>query len=216
MPHNELPSPPPNRGGAAIFSTQKTLASAANLSNLLPTSTVLIFQTLKPSLSNKGICQLPNKYLTIILISFCAIICFLSSFTDSFVNSNRKLYHGIATFNGLYIFNSDDEIRSQNRRKGSLETTMDNEDNNTVDLSKFKIGMIDFIHAIVSMFVFLAFGFSDGDVQKCLLGRGGGGKMDLVVMNLRLVFGAMASLFFVIFPTMRRGIGYGEMANRLR
>ncbi|KAL2490415.1 Protein of unknown function (DUF679) [Abeliophyllum distichum] len=86
----------------------KTLASAANLANLLPTGTVLAFRTLTPSFSNKGTCQLSNKCLTAFLIALCAIICFLSSFTDSFIEQG-KLYYGIATFKGMYIFNDDDQ-----------------------------------------------------------------------------------------------------------
>ncbi|KAK6143870.1 hypothetical protein DH2020_024218 [Rehmannia glutinosa] len=194
-------NPPPTttttteRVGPATFSTHpvhKTLASAANLANLLPTGTVLAFRTLTPSFSNKGgICQLSNKCLTSTLIVFCSIICFLSSFTDSFVDSDGKLNYGIATFKGLYIFNNNDE-------------------NGINNLSKFRISLMDFVHAFVSLFVFLAFALSDSDVQKCFFPLGGE-NLDVLVMNLPLAAGIFSSFLFMIFPTTRRGIGYADM-----
>ncbi|GKV08922.1 hypothetical protein SLEP1_g20492 [Rubroshorea leprosula] len=75
----------------------KTLSTASNLANLLPTGNVLIFQALLPSFSNNGNCSLAHKYLTLGLIFICSLACFLPSFTDSFVHDDGKLYYGIAT-----------------------------------------------------------------------------------------------------------------------
>ncbi|KAL2468653.1 hypothetical protein Fot_50229 [Forsythia ovata] len=182
----------------------KTLASAANLANLLPTGTVLAFRTLTPPFSNKGICQLSNKYLTAFLIALCAIVCFLSSFTDSFIDQG-KLYYGIATFKGMYIFNDDDDQESDG------ENTRDN----IIDLTKFKIGFIDFVHAFVSLFVFLIFALSDSDVQNCFFPNAGE-NMNVLVMNLPLGAGVFSSFLFVILPTTRRGIGYAEMPKSFK
>ncbi|KAL3651336.1 hypothetical protein CASFOL_004338 [Castilleja foliolosa] len=99
--------PTPKRVTFSTHPVHKTLASAANLANLLPTGTVLAFRTLTPSFSNKGMCRISNKCLMACLIVFCSIICLLSTFTDSFTDCDGKLYYGIATFKGLYIFNSD-------------------------------------------------------------------------------------------------------------
>ncbi|XP_026657766.2 protein DMP3-like, partial [Phoenix dactylifera] len=55
----------------------KTLATASNLAQLLPTGTVLAFQALSPSFSNHGICY----------------------------TSNRKLYYGMATSKSFIVFN---------------------------------------------------------------------------------------------------------------
>lgn len=49
------------------------------VSNLLPTGTVLAFQTLMPSFSDGGSCFLTQKFLTGILIVLCAAACFFSS-----------------------------------------------------------------------------------------------------------------------------------------
>ncbi|XP_055961633.1 protein DMP3-like isoform X2 [Mercurialis annua] len=84
------PAPPtPSLPRAAPPSvTKKSLAtSAANLSNLLPTGTVLVFETLVPSFSNNGECFRANKYLTLAVIILCSLSCFLSSFTDSFIGN---------------------------------------------------------------------------------------------------------------------------------
>ncbi|KAJ1387471.1 Protein DMP [Sesbania bispinosa] len=177
----------------------KTLASAANLANLLPTTTVLAFHALIPPFSNNGNCQqLSNKLLTSILILVCAIFCFFSSFTDSFISTrDGKLYHGIATFNGLYVFNY---------------TSSSDYDDETTELCKFRIRVIDFVHAFLSLFVFLIFAISNSSVQTCLVPNEGPNE-SVLIMNLPLGVGVLSSFLFTIFPTTRRGIGYADMPN---
>ncbi|KAL1294206.1 hypothetical protein AAHE18_19G125700 [Arachis hypogaea] len=191
----------------------KTLTSASNLANLLPTSTVLAFNALIPPFSNNGSCQPSNTFLTCLVVLVCAIFCFLSSFTDSFMTSDGKLYHGIATFNGLYIFNYNNN-NNNNTNNGSDE---DDEEETTVggfDLCKFRIRVIDFIHAFLSLFVFLAFAISDSNVQNCLIPKEGANESTLI-MNLPLATGVLSSFLFTIFPTTRRGIGYADMPPSL-
>ncbi|GFY94839.1 hypothetical protein Acr_10g0002240 [Actinidia rufa] len=174
----------------------KTLATAANLANLLPTGTVLAFQSLTPSFSNNGTCQLSNKYLIASLIGFCAVACFFSSFTDSFTDRDGKFYYGIATFKGLYVFNYDHhEGEDRETRK---------------DLVKFRIGFIDFVHAFVSLFVFLIFALSDSEVQRCIFPDAGDNE-NALFMNLPLGAEVLSSFLFIIFPTTRRGIGYADL-----
>ncbi|KAH6826467.1 hypothetical protein C2S53_014321 [Perilla frutescens var. hirtella] len=168
---------------------QKTLSSAANLANLLPTGTVLAFQTLAPPFSNRGICRISNKCLTASLVGFCSVVCFLSSFTDSFTDSDGKLYYGMATWKGMVVFNGESESR--------------------VDLSEFRMRLVDLVHAWVSVLVFLAFALSDVNVQSCFF-PSGGEDLDVLVMNLPLAAGLFATFFFTLFPTTRRGIGYSD------
>ncbi|PQP93350.1 uncharacterized protein Pyn_32848 [Prunus yedoensis var. nudiflora] len=202
----ELPSPeqpcPPSSPPAMVkrgsnHPVHQTLASAANLANLLPTGTVLAFQTLTPTFSNNGSCQLSNKFLTASVIVFCALLCFLSSFTDSFKDNDTdgKLYYGIATFKGLYIFNCS-KLENINR-----------------DLEKYKINFLDFVHAFMSLFVFLIFALSNSHVESCFL-SGVGINYSELAMNLPLGAGILSSLFFTIFPTARRGIGSTDMVPR--
>ncbi|XP_075475515.1 protein DMP10-like [Primulina tabacum] len=210
------PVPRPKRLGTTTPSTHpvhKTLACAANLANLLPTGTVLAFRTLMPSFSNKGVCETSNKCLTASLILFCATACFLSSFTDSFIDGadQGKLYYGIATFKGFYVFNRDDKDHEDEGDQLVLET--EEKKDNTVDLSKFKLSLIDFVHAFVSLFVFLVFAFSESDVQNCLLVGFRGANVDELAMNLPLAAGAFSSFLFMIFPSTRRGIGYADLPN---
>lgn len=171
----------------------QTLATANNLANLLPTGTVLAFQTFIPSFSNNGNCQISNKCLTSFLITFLAILCFLSSFTDSFKGSDGKLYYGIATFKGLYIFNCNNNLV-----------------NNKKELEKFKLSFIDFVHAFVSLLVFLIFALSNSSVQTCFFSHVGN-EGNVLIMNLPMAAGALSSFFFTIFPTIRRGVGFADM-----
>ena len=188
--------------GSNYHPVHKTLASAANLANLLPTSTVLAFNALIPPFSNNGTCQPSNKFLTSLVIVVCAIICFLSSFTDSFMSRDGKLYHGIATFNGLYIFNYTSNNSSYD------------EEINASELCKFRIRVIDFVHAFLSLFVFLVFALSNSNVQSCLIPNEGPNESTLI-MNLPLGAGVLSSFLFTIFPTTRRGIGYADMPPSL-
>ena len=183
--------PPPNRG--SNHPVHKTLASVANLANLLPNGTVLVFQALTPSFSNNGSCQLSNKCLTACIIVFCAIFCLLSTFTDSFINKDGKLLYGIATFKGLYLFNY-------------------NIDRDHQDMKRFKLSFIDFVHAFVSLLVFTVFALSNSNVQSCFF-PGGGADENALMMNLPLGAGMLSSFLFTIFPTRRRSIGYADMTG---
>jgi hypothetical protein len=187
MADQPSPAQPPNRGGSD-HPVHKTLASVGNLANLLPTGSVLAFQALTPLFSNNGSCQLSNKCLTACTIACCAIFCLLSSFTDSFTDKDGKLYYGIATFNGLYIFNYNygEDIK---------------------DVEKFKLSFVDFVHAFVSPLVFMVFAVSNSNVQSCFF-REAGANENALMMNLPLGAGLLSSFLFTLFPTRRRGIGY--------
>lgn len=188
-----LPAPP-EHVSFAPHPVHKTLASAANLANLLPTGTVLAFQTLAPSFSDKGNCRLSNEILTASLVGFCSAVCFLSSFTDSFTDSEGKVYYGMATWKGLWVMNGDAAAG--------------------VDLWRFRVRVIDFVHALVSVMVFLAFAFCDVNVQSCFFPLGAP-DLDVLVVNLPLAAGVFSTFLFVVFPTTRRGIGYSDMPAKL-
>ncbi|KAK6915532.1 Protein DMP [Dillenia turbinata] len=192
------PPPPPRPSSLSPSRLHKTLASAANVANLLPTGTVLAFQALTPPFTNNGQCQLAHKYLTLSLIGFCALLCFFTSFTDSLVGRDGKLYYGIATFKGLYVFNED--IYNEGR-------------NNMKDLSKFKISFIDFVHAFLSLIVFIIFALGESLVQTCFFEKQSGDEnYNALVLNLPLGVGVLTSFIFMIFPTTRRGIGFSDFA----
>ncbi|XP_071704870.1 protein DMP10-like [Rutidosis leptorrhynchoides] len=186
----------------------KTLAAASNLANLLPTSTVLAFRALTPSFTNRSTTCLPaNRFLTSTLLAISAIICFLSSFTDSFINPfDGKLYYGIATFKGLYILNYG---TNNNRCNTDQEEAIGTDEDDADGLKRFKINGVDIVHALVSLFVFLVFAVSDTDVQNCLFNESGA-NLNVLLMNLPLGVGILASFVFTIFPTTRRGLGYAD------
>ncbi|XP_050224793.1 protein DMP10 [Mercurialis annua] len=206
MPPQSTPSPPPPLSlpppAPPSSVTRKTLAtSAANLANLLPTGTVLVFETLSSSFSNNGDCVTANRYLTLTLIIICSLACFFSSFTDSFVGNDDKLYYGIATFKGLYVFNDCDSSDGC----GEEELKEDK-----IKMENFRISLIDFIHAFSSLIVFLVFALSGSDVQNCFFTKAGPNEKQLIT-NLPLGAGLFGSFLFIMFPTKRRGIGYGDI-----
>lgn len=185
----------PIRGGSNRI-VHNTLATASNLANLLPTGTVLAFQALIPSFTNNGKCHVSNHYLTTTLLTLCSIICFFSSFTDSFT-LHGKLYYGIATTKGLYVFNGIEDSEGNNER-------------NVKDFDKYKLKLVDFVHAFVSLIVFIVFGFSNSGVQGCFFPQGGE-DFEALTTNLPLGVGVLSSFLFTVFPTTRRGIGYSDM-----
>ncbi|KAB5529349.1 hypothetical protein DKX38_019430 [Salix brachista] len=169
--------------------------SAANLASLLPTGTVLAAEALIPSFTNNGECALANEYLTLGMIACCSLACFLSSFTDSFTGKDDRIYYGIATWNGFCVFNDGD---NKDGAGGEEENNKDR-----------CITAIDFVHAFTSLTVFLVFALSDSNVQKCFFPKAGANEKALI-MNLPLGAGLLASLLFMLFPTTRKGIGYGD------
>ncbi|KAE8688500.1 putative disease resistance protein NBS-LRR family protein [Hibiscus syriacus] len=181
-------------------SAHKALPFSANLANLLPTGTVFAFQAIIPSFSNSGRCELAHKYMTLGLIIVCSVSCFLSSFTDSFVGNDGKLYYGIATINGLWVFNDDvdDGLDLENDEKEAEKI-----------FNKYKLTAIDFLHACCSLTLFLVIACSSFEVQRCFFPKPGPNGNALMT-NLPLGVGILASGLFVLFPTKRRGIGYGD------
>ncbi|XP_051124663.1 protein DMP10-like [Andrographis paniculata] len=217
------PPPPPttNIAGETPPSTHpihKTLTSVANLANLLPTGTVLAFRTLTPSFSNKGICQISNQCLTAALVALLSITCFVSTFTDSFTDSQGRLYYGVATFKGLHIFScggDDDGAGNLEARLLETEEAAAAAKATRVDLSRFRVGVVDFFHAFVSLFVFLAFAFSDDDVKKCFFSFEDE-NLDVLLKNLPLAAGVFSGFFFTVVPTTRRGVGYADVAAKVK
>ncbi|XVE89735.1 hypothetical protein DITRI_Ditri20bG0019500 [Diplodiscus trichospermus] len=185
---------------AALSSpAHKALPGTASLANLLPTGTVFAFQAVIPSLSNNGKCEMAHKFMTLAVIILCSLACFLSSFTDSFVGYDGKLYYGIATPNGLKIFNDD-------RDDGlDLEKNLEMKE----ELEKYKLTAIDFVHAFGSLTLFLVMACSSFDVQGCFFPEVGPNG-DALMTNLPLLAGLLASGLFMLFPTRRRGIGYAD------
>ncbi|XVF42016.1 hypothetical protein PTKIN_Ptkin01aG0326400 [Pterospermum kingtungense] len=181
-------------------SAHKALPVSANLANLLPTGTVFAFQAVIPSFSNNGRCELAHKYMTLGIIIICSLACFLSSFTDSFVGKDGKLYYGIATPKGLYVFNDEYE--------DGLDVENDPEDRKM--LKKYRLTAIDFVHACCSLTLFLVMACSSFDVQGCFFPEPAGPNADAVMTNLPLLAGILASALFMLFPTKRRGIGYAD------
>ncbi|CAN7075945.1 unnamed protein product [Brassica oleracea var. botrytis] len=80
-----------------------TLTSAANLSNLLPTGTLLAFQLLTPVFTSNGVCDHATHLLTAAFLFLLATSCFVSSFTDSVKAEDGTIYYGFVTRKGMWV-----------------------------------------------------------------------------------------------------------------
>mgnify|MGYP000447469163 CR=1 FL=1 len=194
--------------------------SAGNLTNLLPTGTFLFFQFLLPIVSNGGRCTNVNNggmtirnhdphamninaVFTLLLLLVCAASCFLLAFSDTVKLSDGKLYHGFATPGGLWLVNAGCDVKLSPASANYLRV-------------HYRLRPIDFIHAFLSLSVFLASALFTPNVSDCLLKSISNTVIDdhdtsssnltLIMSNsIPLVVGFIASFFCILFPSKRRG-----------
>jgi len=170
-----------------------SVSTLTSLITLLPTTTVLIFQTLSPTFTNGGTCYTSNKYLTGFLLGFCGFLCSFDSFTDSYTSTDGTLYYGIATSTGLLTMNSTINKLTKN-------------------MSAYKLTVIDFLHSLLSVLVFGAVALVDSNVVHCYYSNAGAGAKQ-VISNLPIGVGFVCTLLFLAFPITRHGIGYTSTSS---
>uniref|UniRef100_A0A7N0R945 Uncharacterized protein n=1 Tax=Kalanchoe fedtschenkoi TaxID=63787 RepID=A0A7N0R945_KALFE len=167
---------------------RQTFQSTAHLANLLPTGTVLTFQLLSPIVSNQGDCDFVTRYMTSALVGLCGLSCFLQSFTDSFKDKDGNVCYGFATVRGLWVIDGS----------GNLPQPL---------ASKYRLHLIDFMHALMSILVFAAIALFDDNVVHCLY-PSPSKEVQEILTGLPVCIGVFCSMFFVAFPTRRHGIGF--------
>ncbi|KAI5654172.1 hypothetical protein M9H77_31359 [Catharanthus roseus] len=165
--------------------SNQALSSIANLIKLLPTGTVFLYQFVVPILTNNGLCSPTNKILLGIFIGLCGLSCFLSTFTGSYTDKEGKIQYGIATLKCLWP----------------------SSDSNSVNLSKYKLRIGDFFHAILALVVFGVVVLLDGKTVESFYPSIQSHQKALF-MALPLITRAVAGLVFAFFPDKRHGIGY--------
>lgn len=158
------------------------------LVNFLPTGTLLTFEMVLPSIYRTGDCSSVSTLMILILLSLCSISCFFFHFTDGFKGPDGTVYYGFVTPKGLMVFNP-----------GVPDVVVPKDE-------KFKMGLNDFVHAIMSVMVFVAIAFADHRVTKCLF-KGMEKEMDQVMESFPLMVGVVCSGLFLVFPKTRSGIG---------
>ncbi|KAK9116721.1 hypothetical protein Sjap_015668 [Stephania japonica] len=157
--HRRLPLPPPaptqgnhepgRKRRAVANGVQKTLSKTSMLANFLPTGTLLTFEMVLPSIYGTGHCSSVSTTMINALLGLCTLSCFFFHFTDSFKGPDGKVYYGFVTPRGLAVF------------KPGLDVQVPKDD-------KYRVGFHDFVHAAMSVMVFVAIAFSDHRVTDCL------------------------------------------------
>ncbi|XP_039019444.1 LOW QUALITY PROTEIN: protein DMP7-like [Hibiscus syriacus] len=167
---------------------RKTFKGTAILSRLLPTGSALTFQLLSPILTNNGQSRTEfSQNLVLSVVAFCAGVCFFFSFTDSYRDERGKVRYGVATFRGLWVMDGKVELSVQ-------------------EAKKYKLKFIDFLHALVSVMIFMALVLFDQNVVNCFRPKTEEDINELWLMVLPASIGAIGP-FFVAFPSKRHGIG---------
>ncbi|KAK7405010.1 hypothetical protein VNO78_06136 [Psophocarpus tetragonolobus] len=173
---------------------RKAFKGTAHLAKLLPTGTVLIFQTLSPLFTHQGQCHtITSKATTAGLLTLCGISCFLLSFTDSFRDERGKVRYGVASFNGLWVMDA------------SVRVPVD-------ETEKYRLRFIDFFHAFMSILVFLAVALFDGSLVSCFFPKPSEEANELL-KALPFGIGILCCVLFYAFPSQRHGIGFPLSRN---
>ncbi|GAB2287868.1 hypothetical protein Dimus_022224 [Dionaea muscipula] len=168
---------------AVAKGVQKTLSKTSMLANFLPTGTLLAFEMVLPSIYRTGICTTVTTLMINLLLALCSVSCFFFHFTDSFRGPDGKVYYGLVTRKGLAVFKAD------------LDVAVPTDD-------KYKISFTDFVHAFMSVLVFMAIALSDGRVTKCLFPRHEL-EVEEVMQSFPLMVAVLCSGLFLVFPTSR-------------
>jgi hypothetical protein len=167
----------------------RALRGVADLIKLLPSGTVFMFQFLSPLVTNNGHCALAlNKVLSGALVALCGASCAFSSFTDSYVGADGRVYYGVVTPRGLRTFATDPDAAAR-------------------DLSPYRLRAGDFVHAALALLVFAAIALLDADTVACLYPALELSERTMMAV-LPPVVGAVAGYVFMVFPNNRHGVGY--------
>eukprot|EP01018_Ginkgo_biloba_P039685 Gb_14176 [translate_table: standard] len=169
-----------------------TLSTTSNLAKMLPTGVVFMFQTLSNLLSNEGDCGKGNKILTGVLLGILGIVCFISSFTDTF-EDNGKVHYGIATTSGLATLTHKNK---KQKRKDSA----------------YKLNWKDWMHATLAVVVYAVMALSDKSVVHCLY-PSAQSKINKLVQALPLAVTFITSALFAKVPSTRQGVGHPVTTN---
>ncbi|XP_021864073.1 protein DMP7 [Spinacia oleracea] len=166
---------------------RKTFKGTSHLSSLLPSGSVLIFEMFSPILTNQGQCvTFQAQLITLCLITFVSLSCILMCFTDSIRDERGKVRYGIATFRGIWIVD------------GSVKLSPE-------EAAKYRIGVIDFLHALMGVLVFMAVAFLDQNVVKCLFPLPSQETKERLVM-FPIGVGVVCGFLFICFPSKRNSV----------
>ncbi|KAL0672458.1 hypothetical protein Bca4012_000438 [Brassica carinata] len=188
---SSLPSLPPGAaaGGGrgrkrrmVAQGVQKTVSKTSMIVNFLPTGTLLMFEMVLPSIYRDGDCNGINTLMIHILLLLCATSCFFFHFTDSFKAADEKIYYGFVTPRGLAVFMKPPPPEFGGGGDAFAEAEI------PVTDERYKLKVNDFVHAVMSVLVFMAIAFSDRRVTRCLV-PGKQKEMDQVMESFPLMVG---------------------------
>jgi hypothetical protein len=182
--------------GQQTVVTTAARTSSKNLTQQLPSGAVLAFQALAATFTNQGNCYHSNLWLTAGLVTVLSATCIFFSFTDSLVFQG-KVYYGVAVPGRLNILNMRHEEEKVVFR--DLKPELDNRG----------LKPVDWVHALLSLVVFLTIAGSDVGLQNCFFPKASDDTRQLL-KNLPLGMAVMSSFVFIIFPTTRKGMGFDD------
>jgi hypothetical protein len=131
--------------------------------------------------------------MTAALVTLCGMSCFLLSFTDSFRDKKGNICYGFATMRGLWVIDGSATL--------SPELA-----------AEYQLRFIDFVHAFMSILVFVAVALFDMNVVSCFFPAPSDESQEILT-SLPVGIGVICSMLFVAFPTKRHGIGFPLSAN---
>ena len=181
------PEQPTSRLAAAM---QSAMRGMGQLNSTLPTGTALVFQFVLPIVTTNGKCPagVADKWVTGGVLVLCALACFLISFTDTYSDSSSgKSYYGMVTSRGLWLL-------PEGAAPADVAAT-------AACASEYALRFSDWIHALLSMWVFAASALFNQDVKSCLYPS----LAPQLQSSLPICIGFACTSLLLIFPSRRRG-----------
>ncbi|KAJ7546395.1 hypothetical protein O6H91_08G038300 [Diphasiastrum complanatum] len=166
-----------------------------NISNLLPTGTLMMFQSLAPIFTNNGVCGSIEQTMTGILVLIFSLICFLSCFTDSLTTESGHTYRGILTTKGLY--------NSQFKQLLKIDS---NFYTGPPGSSRYYVKISDFVNASLTIVCFCSISLLTAPLTNCLFPD----IPSTIAKTVPIIVSLLVSIVFGFSPPARLGVGYSS------
>jgi hypothetical protein len=152
----------------------------------------MVFQALSSSCTNQGECYPSNWWLSLALVIFLSVTCIFFSITDCIILEDT-LYYGVALPGRLFLLNLSHRER---RRLNAVHR---------VKLEHRRLEWVDFLRAIITAIMFLAFAFGDTGIQNCFFPHADlNAKQGL--KNTPLVAAVISGFLLMLCQTKRKPI----------
>ncbi|GLJ42799.1 hypothetical protein SUGI_0887440 [Cryptomeria japonica] len=172
--------------------TYSVPSTLSNLSKVLPTGVLFVFEAFSNLIASDKTCGKWNKILVASFLGILAITSFILSLTDTFKDDSTgkvQVHYGIATKTGLVTIAS-----SKSKIKPPLETD-------------YKLKFMDLLHSSLAVVVFVVLALTDKNIVNCLY-PSAEDSINKLLEAMPLIVSFVSCVVFSLFPSKRQGISH--------